>query len=223
MRKLDNELKNKKIELSKLLEYGFFKENEQYIFKEKICNNQFEVIVWFENNEIYSKVIDIENDDEYVLVDVQNSTGEFVGNVRKEYENILNNIITNCTIDDVFKSNQSKEIIEYVKNKYDDELEFLWKKFDDNAVWRNKVNNKWYGALLKVSKRKIEIDSDEIIEIIDLRYQKESIKDLIDNEVIFPGYHMNKSSWITIKLDNSMDTNKIIELIDNSYKLSLNN
>lgn len=44
---------------------------------------------------------------------------------------------------------------------------------------------------------------------------------MIDNEKIFTGYHMNKDSWITIKLDNSIKTKIIFELIDNSYNLSL--
>ena len=33
---------------------------------------------------------------------------------------------------------------------------------------------------------------------------------------------MNKKSWITIKLDNSIDTNDIYKLIDNSYKICKN-
>ena len=44
---------------------------------------------------------------------------------------------------------------------------------------------------------------------------------IVDNEKFFPGYHMNKKSWITIKLDNSVDIKTIKKLIDNSYNLSL--
>jgi alkylated DNA nucleotide flippase Atl1 len=69
----------------------------------------------------------------------------------------------------------------------------------------------------------LEIESDEIIEAIDLRYQKEKIKSILDNKKIFPGYHMNKKSWITIKLDESLNIEKIYDLIDNSYKLSIGN
>ena len=58
------------------------------------------------------------------------------------------------------------------------------------------------------------------IEILDLRYQKEEIEKIIDNKKIFPGYHMNKSSWITIKLDETIPTKEIQKLIDNSYALS---
>lgn len=221
MRNLNNKLRKRMIEFEKLLEYGFWQENNQYIFKKKIYNEQFEIVVIVSNNSINSKIIDLENDDEYVLVDVVGASGEFVGKIRNEYEKVLEDIIEKCTIEEVFKSYQAKEIIEYIKEKYDDDLEFLWKKFDDNAVWRNKKNNKWYGALLIVAANKIGIDSEKIIEIIDLRYQKEDIKKLVNNETIFPGYHMNKDNWITIKLDGSVKTEKIIELIDNSYKISL--
>lgn len=59
------------------------------------------------------------------------------------------------------------------------------------------------------------------MEIIDLRFQKENIHKIIDNNRFYPGYHMNKNNWISIKLDNSVETKKIFELIDNSYNLSL--
>ena len=222
MRKLDNELKNRKININKLLEYGFIREKEDYIYRTKIHSAQFEMIVEAKDSGITSRLIDLENKDEYILVDIQDSIGEFVGKLREEYENELKNIIEKCTVPNVFKSEQSKEIIKYIKEKYNDDLEFLWKKFPKNAIWRNKANKKWYGALLVLQKRKLKIDSEEIIDIIDLRYQKERIKDIIDNDKVFPGYHMNKNSWITIKLDNSVETERIFELIDNSYNLSLN-
>lgn len=47
---------------------------------------------------------------------------------------------------------QSQELIDYVRQTYGDELEFLWKKFDDNAVWRRKDTKKWYAALLTTQK-----------------------------------------------------------------------
>ena len=224
MRNLDNiELKNKMIDYNKLIEYGFIKLENTYIFKTKICDEQFEVVVSLSDNEKKSKVIDLATEDEYVLVDIEEAAGEFVGKVRNEYENLLQDIIEKCTSHDIFKRDQSKKIIKYIKEKYGDELEFLWKKFDNNAIWRNKANQKWYGLILTVSEDKIGGSSKNEIEIIDLRYQKDKIQEIIDNKTIYPGYHMNKSSWITIKLDNSVETEKIFELIDNSYNLTTGN
>ena len=73
---------------------------------------------------------------------------------------------------------------------------------------------------MTIKASKLGINSDDNIEVIDLRYDKDTINDIIDNKKIYPGYHMNKSSWITIVLDNSMSTLDICKLIDNSYELS---
>ena len=221
MRVLNKELKNKTINYNKLLKYGFIQENGIYLYKTKIFNEQFEMSVIVENNKMISKIFDLLNGDEYILVDIQNSTGEFVGKIREEYENELKNIIEKCTTLNIFKSEQAIEVIKYIKEKYNDDLEFLWEKFPENAIWRNKTNNKWYGALLIISERKLQLNSDKNVDIIDLRYSKDKIKEIIDKDKIFSGYHMNKDSSITIRLDGSVNTEKIFELIDNSYNISL--
>ena len=223
MRNLKERLKNRTIDYEKLIKYGFVNDKDVYTYKTNIYHNQFELNIFFSEEKQYSKLIDIENKEEYALVDIEDSSGEFIGKLKEEYECIIEDIITNCTNKEIFKSIQAINIINYIKKKYNDELEFLWEKFDDNAIWRNKQNNKWYALLLTVSKNKLGIESGDIIEIIDLRYQKEKIEEIIDNKNIFPGYHMNKKSWITIKLDNSVDIKQIYKLIDNSYKISIGN
>lgn len=223
MRNLDSKLKNRKINYEELLKYGFRKENEKYIYKTKIKNNQFEVNTTISDKESYAELIDLENETEFILVDIETSTGQFVGSIRQEYDQVIEDIIKKCTSKEAFKSKQAKELINYIAEKYGDELEFLWKKIDNNAIWRNKQNNKWYGVLLTISESKLGIKSDNTVEVIDLRYQKEKIETILDNTKIFPGYHMNKKSWITIKLDESLNTTEIFNLIDNSYKLSIGN
>ena len=221
MKDLTGELKNKKINNIKLLNYGFIKKDHSYIYKAKIYNNKFEAIINISKNQPTASLIDLENNEEYILVDIKGVSGNFVNRIKEEYENIIKDIIDKCMEPDIFKSLQANEIIKYVKEKYNDELEYLWKKFPNNAIWRNKKNNKWYGALLVVNENKLGIKSDKFVEIIDLRFQKENIHKIIDNNRFYPGYHMNKNNWITIKLDNSVETKKIFELIDNSYNLSL--
>lgn len=223
MRNLESKLKNRKINNELLIKYGFKDEKDRYTYQTKIQNNQFEIEAVISDKESYSKVIDLENEEEFVLVDVETSTGQFVGSIRQEYGNVIDDIIQKCTSKEAFKSKQSKEVIEYIEKKYGDKLEFLWEKFDDNAIWRNRQNDKWYGVLLTLSERKLGLESDKVVEVIDLRYQKEKIEDILKEPNIFPGYHMNKKSWITIKLDETIDTKKIYSLIDNSYNLSIGN
>ena len=106
MRVLDNELKNKLIDYEKLSEYGFIRKDGLYLYKTKIHNDEFEIRVVVENNKITSRLFDLSNEDEYVLVDIKDSFGEFVGKLKEEYENELQNIITKCTIPNIFKSEQ---------------------------------------------------------------------------------------------------------------------
>lgn len=221
MQMLNNELKNRKIDYKKLLDYGFKKEQNKYLYKEKIFNNQFEIIVEVLNHSMTSKLIDAINKEEYILVDIKDSVGEFVGKVREEYYSIIQDIIDKCTNMNVFKSSEAKEIICYIKNKYQDELEYLWEKFPENAIWRNKQNNKWYGLILTIEENKLGIKGNKKIEIVDLRYPKDDIKNILDNKKIFKGYHMNKNNWITIKLDGSVTLKEIYNLIDISYDISL--
>ena len=123
----------------------------------------------------------------------------------------------------MFNSPQAQEVIAYVRKKYGDELEFLWQKFPKNAIWRNKDNQKWYAALLAVPRNKlVGQTSEKEVEIIDIRFQKnEALEFAESNDNVFPGYHMNKNNWVTIILDGSMATEQILELLDQSYRISL--
>ena len=112
------------------------------------------------------------------------------------------------------------KIIDYVRDTYGDELEYIWQKFPDNAVWRRKDNQKWYGAILTVSGLKLGLPTNEFLEIIDLRLQKELMEKTIDNIRYFPGWHMNKNNWYTIILDGRVPTEEICAHIDESYRLA---
>jgi predicted DNA-binding protein (MmcQ/YjbR family) len=120
----------------------------------------------------------------------------------------------------VFKSEYAQRVIKYVKERYNDELQFLWVKFPKNAVFRRKDNKKWYAALLVLEKRKLGVDSEDVVDIIDLRAMSEDIDHLLDGEGYFPGYHMNKDNWITICLDGSVPIDEIYDRIDESYYLT---
>lgn len=213
--------KNLKIDFKKLQQLGFVKEDNYYIYETKLMDNQFSLIIKIDkNNIVRSDVIDLSENEKLTLYYIAGSKGKFIGRIREEYDNIIEKIKSTCCSKYIFKSQYANLIIEYIKQKYSDDLEYLWDKFPCNAIWRNKNNNKWYGALLVVDKSKIGISEKGDIEIIDLLLETEKVEKMIDNKKYFAGYHMNKKHWITIKLDGSVDINDIFELIDNSYKLS---
>lgn len=208
-------------DLDKLLAFGFVLRSNKYVYSCKIVDGQFELQVEvLADGTVITKVIDVDMAEEYVLHKTLGAEGGFIGKVRTECNQILQQIAENCFYPKVFKSVYAEQIIQYVKQKYHDEFEFLWNKFPDNAIVRRQDNKKWYAAILTVAKNKLGLVGDEKIEVIDLRYSSAEIDKLVDGEKYFYGYHMNKKHWITICLDGRVSLDEILRRVDDSYVLA---
>jgi len=68
---------------------------------------------------------------------------------------------------------------------------------------------------------KKEFSDEDYIEVLDIHIDKAKSKELIDYESIFPGFHMNKDSWITIILDKNTKLKETYKLIDDSYQMTV--
>ena len=202
---------------SKLLNYGFKKENNIYYYEKYILDNNYKICIKIENNNVIGKIYDLIFNDEYLNLNVDSNLS-FNNKIKEEYINILKDIKNNCTKESLFVFKQSNEITNYIKRKYKVNPEFLWDKSTGNGVFRNKNNKKWFGIILSVSKDKLDSKyKQEIIEVINLKLDETMIKELIKIDGFYRAYHMNKKSWISIILDNTLDNEIIYSLIDQSY------
>lgn len=211
---------NKKPNYKKLIDFGFKKKSSVYFFNTELYKGQFELQVEIEGHDVSTKLIDLSTEDLYTLHLLEGAEGTFVGKVRDEYEKVLQNISEQCFETDVFTYFQSIKLLDYAKEKYGTEPEYLWEKFPRNAVCRRKDNKKWYFALLSVKGSTLGLPTDDIIEVVDLRADKKDVPDLLQQNNIYPAYHMNKKSWITIILDGSMGIKELFNYIDKSYTLA---
>lgn len=222
MNKIIEEIFNKySLVSNKLVEYGFALQNDKYTYAINIANDQMRLTITInKNGEIETEVFDLESEEIYNLFLVENAVGSFVGEVKSEYENILTDIRDKCFSRMIFKSNYAIQITDYIKNTYNDRLEFLWDKTPDNAIARRQDNNKWYLTILTAKGSSIGLNSDKKVELLNIREEPEKVAELIDNINYFPAYHMNKKHWITIILDCTLPIERIFEHIDKSYKLA---
>ena len=220
---IDKIFQRKSIIVSNLEPYGFVFNGKAYIYEQNLKDSGLVIqVIISGERKVSAQIIDTAINEPYTMHLASSAAGEFVGKVRNEYEILLTDIAKKCCVPDVFKSNMTKALIARVRDIYGDEPEFLWEKFPDNAIWRRKDNRKWYGALLTVSKKKLGLESDEIVEIIDLREQPEMIKSLLEQDNYYPGWHMNKNHWYTILLDGKVPFDEICRRIDVSYKIAGN-
>ena len=221
MREVKDFIKDKKIDLKRLEKFGFKLKENSYYYDIFLLNNQFKMTVKINlDNSIFTEIIDVETNETYVLHLLEERRNGYSEKVYRAYSKVLDKIKKECFEDEIFKTDYTNEIVDYVKNKYGDELEFLWEKSPKTAVVRRKSTKKWYAVILTISKRKLNLDSDELIEIINLHNSPEEIEKLIDNKRYFPAYHMNKKHWCTICLDGAVELEKIYRLIDISYELA---
>ena len=221
MREIKDFIKNKKINFKKLKEFGFELIDNSYYYHTSLLKNQFKMSVKINiDNSIFTEIIDTETNEPYVLHLLEIKRSGYSEKIYKAYSEILEKIKKVCFEDEIFKANYTKEIVAYVKNKYRDELEFLWEKSPKNAVVRRKSSNKWYAVILTIPKRKFGLESDEVIEVINLHNIPKEIEKLIDYKRYFPAYHMNKKHWCTICLDGTIELKEIYKKIDISYELA---
>lgn len=202
---------------SKLLNYGFKKENNIYYYEKYILDNNYKICIKIENNNVIGKIYDLIFNDEYLNLNVDSNLS-FNNKIKEEYIKVLKDIKVKCTKESLFVFKQSNEITSYIKRKYKVNPEFLWKKNPNNGVFRNKNNKKWFGIIISVSKNKLDLKyKQEEIEVINLKLDEKMIKELIKMDGFYMAYHMNKKSWISIILDNTLDNEIIYSLIDQSY------
>lgn len=112
------------------------------------------------------------------------------------------------------------KIFQYAKEKFGTNPEYLWLKFPRYAVLRNLNNSKWYAIVMDVKRQNLGLNGDGYVDILNVKCGHIMIGSLLNSKGYLPAYHMNKSNWITILLDNSIPKDEIFSLIDLSYEMT---
>ena len=203
----------------KLLSNGFERDGENFIRRQKILNDFALTIIIDTQGNVTTKIFDSDGEP-YTLHLVESSAGKFVGAVKAEHENILSELREQCFDAENFKSAQALQVAEFIRDKFSDEAEFLWEKFPSYAVFRRKDNQKWYAVIMNIPKNKWGLDGAEELEILNVRVEPAELDKIFDGEKYFRGWHMNKKSWLTLRLDETLSFEEISARLEKSYALA---
>jgi len=207
--------KKYKVDYSKLIDFGFRKENDYYIYSKLFMNNSFKAIIKIINNRVEGHIIDMDINLEYIKIRYS-KIGKYTEEVISNYQDILIDIRDKCFIKKDFNYDQANRISLFIKNKYNCNPEFLWDNSPDAAVFRNKDNKKWFGLIMNIKGSILELNVSNI-DIINIKLDEDKIKDLINEKGFYKAYHMNKKSWITIILNDTIKDDIIEKLVTESY------
>lgn len=209
------------IDFKKLESYGFKKDTSSYIYSQNILDNTFKVIITVnKDKEVQGQIIDLSLNEEYVNYRVKAITGEFVGRVREEYKSILQNIKEKCTTSKCFLFDQANRLANFIIQKHGDEPAFVWDKFPGYGLFKNPQNNKWYALIANIDKGKITKGKGEV-EVLNVKLDKAKVSELLKKKGFYKAYHMNKDSWISIILDDTVPDEEIVKYIEESHSYTV--
>ncbi len=132
-----------------------------------------------------------------------------------------------------------EEVFAYVKKKYKVEPEYLWRSYPDYAVFRHAENRKWFGIVMNVpesiaGQREYEPEAlellpglsdgkrgargDERVDILNVKVDDPILLDMLLRQPgYFPGWHMNRRNWISMRLDGTLPMEEIRGMIDAGF------
>ena len=102
--------------------------------------------------------------------------------------------------------------------------DYPFEDLHETAVLRHADNRKWYAIVMRVSRRKFGFDSDEVIEVVNLKQPTEMFGSFGSADGVYPAYHMNKLHWISVLLPDAPEdvvaflTNASFEATRNKIK-----
>ena len=114
-----------------------------------------------------------------------------------------------------------QQFLKYCLNTYGTSPDYPFDEDFETAVFRHTDNRKWYAIMMRVSRRKFGPDSDEIVDVVNLKLPIEMFGSFDASDGVYPAYHMNKLHWISVLLPDA--TEELIDLLVNaSYEATKN-
>lgn len=209
------------VDVSKLQKYGFSKISNGWVFEKKFMNDDFKAVVNIDaEGQIIGKVFETATDDEFLPLRIENMEG-FAGEVRAEYQKILGDIKDKCCSINYFVHPQSNRLTQKILEKYGDSPCFPWDTFSGYGVFKNPDSDKWYALVMNMDFSKLDKKLSGEVEVVNIKLSEDKISVLHKKKGFYPAYHMNKKSWITIVLNDTVTDDELFDLLAESHSFSL--
>lgn len=93
-----------------------------------------------------------------------------------------------------------QSFLSYCSGTYGTSPDYPFDEDFETAVLRHVDNRKWYAIVMRVSRCKFGFDSDEMIDVVNLKLPIEMFGSFGVADGVYPAYHMNKLHWISVLL-----------------------
>lgn len=98
-----------------------------------------------------------------------------------------------------------QDFLDYCSGTYGTSADYPFDEDFETAVLRHTDTRKWYAIVMRVSRRKFGFESDEIIDVVNLKLPTEMFGSFGAADGVYPAYHMNKLHWVSVLLPDAPD------------------
>ena len=106
-----------------------------------------------------------------------------------------------------------QEFLTYCLHTFGTTPDYPFDDWMESAVLRHKESRKWYAIAMRVSRRKFGMDSDETVDVVNLKLPTEMFGSFGADVGVYPAYHMNKLHWISVILPDAPED--VVEFLIN--------
>lgn len=112
-----------------------------------------------------------------------------------------------------------QELFEYCRSAYSTSPDYPFDGKTQTAVLRHTDNQKWYALTMRVSRRKFGQNSDEVVDVVNLKLPLEMFGAFGASEGVYPAYHINKLHWVSVLLPD-VPNDLLVFLISVSFDIT---
>lgn len=200
--------------------FGFRTDGEDFVWKTSILDGAFEVFLRIDQNgHLTGRVLDLDLLEDYTAFRANGAVGPFVGQVREAYRQLLLEVVAACYEESPFVSPQANRLYRQIQLSFGDRLE-PFGKFPSVSCLRIPETGKWYALMVYLNRQKLDETAKEaFVDLINVKVNKSDLPALLEQEGVYPSYHMSKTNWVSLVLDDSLSDEFVLDLVTQSRQL----
>ena len=113
-----------------------------------------------------------------------------------------------------------QELERYILDTYPAQEDRPWLEYPGHQVFRHTGNKKWFALAMTLTRDKLGLPGEGLVDAVNLKCDPRLVPTLLGEPGFLPAYHMNKTHWITARLDGTAQEEKILFVLGMSYDLT---
>ena len=202
-----------------LAAYGFKREDDGFFYETPFMDGAFTLAVRVGfSGKADTAVYDADTHEKYLPLLLTETPAGYPAAVKVACETVLTDIKNRCFHDVPFSGAQANRLVAALSQKYDDTPDFPWEKYGGYGVLRNPETKKWYALFMTIAEGKLTRDKKNAKQASVVNFKADPVKIpvLLTQNGFFPAYHMNKKTWITAVLNDTLADGVLLSLLDES-------